>query len=77
MIELGTEIVGVFGALHYEWNGKVVGIYHHDRGPSDPEVKVEWDNGSDTTMLMSEIRFDYFDGGTESKIGYHAILETE
>ncbi len=77
MVALGTEIVGVFGALHFEWNGKVVGIYHHDRGPSDPEVKVEWDNGSETPMLMSEIRFDYFDGGTESKIGYHAILETE
>ena len=55
MIELGTKIIGNYGAMIPLSFGEGVTISTYDTGPSTPEVKVEWENGSHTWMLMSEI----------------------
>ena len=54
-MELGTKIVGDFGGYTELWNGEVVTISTYDTGPSTPEVKVRWDNGSTTWMCASVI----------------------
>ena len=55
VIELGTKIIGDFGGYTELYNGEVVTISTYDTGPSNPEVKVNWDNGSHTWILLSEI----------------------
>ena len=55
VMELGTKIIGDFGGYTELWNGEVITISTYDTGPTTPEVKVKWDNGSHTWMLMSEI----------------------
>jgi len=55
VIELGTKIIGDFGGYTELYNGEVVTISTYDTGPSTPEVKVNWDNGSHTWILLSEI----------------------
>ena len=56
MVTLGTKIIGNYCAMIPLWEGEVVTIEtHHNIGPSDPEVKVRWDNGSTTWMVASEI----------------------
>ena len=67
MLELGTKIIGDFGGYTELYNGEVVTIQSFDVGPSVEEVKVNWDNGSHTWVLMSEI--DAW--GKKSKIGYY------
>ena len=64
VMELGTKIVGDFGGYTELWNGEVVTISTYDTGPTTPEVKVKWDNGSTTWLCESDI-----DNG--SKIGYY------
>ena len=54
-ITLGTKIIGNYGAMIPMWEGEVVAVETCDVGPSDPEVKVRWDNGSTTWMVASEI----------------------
>jgi hypothetical protein len=63
-VTLGTKIIGNFGGYTELWNGEVVTISTYDTGPSTPEVKVKWDNGSTTWLCESDI-----DNG--SKIGYY------
>jgi len=60
MVKLGDKIIGVFGAMHAEWSGEVINIKTYDTGPSTPEVKVKWENGSYSNMGADEIRNDYF-----------------
>ena len=56
MVELGTKIIGNYGAMIPLWYGEVVVVEtHHNIGPSDPEVKVRWDNGSTTWLVTDEI----------------------
>ena len=63
MVALGTKIIGNYGAMIPLWEGEVVAVETFDVGiiervdisPSDPEVKVRWDNGSTTWMVASEI----------------------
>ena len=54
-VTLGTKIIGSFGGYTELWNGEVITISTYDTGPTTPEVKVKWDNGSTTWMLTSEI----------------------
>ena len=54
-ITLGTKIIGDFGGYTELWNGEVVSVETFNVGPSIPEVKVRWDNGSTTWMVASEI----------------------
>jgi len=68
MVELGTKIIGDFGGYTELYNGEVVTISTYDTGPTTPEVKVNWDNGSHTWMLMSEINAAV---GKLSPIGYY------
>ena len=68
MVELGTKIIGDFGGYTELYNGEVVTISTYDTGPTTPEVKVNWDNGSHTWMLMSEIDAAI---GKLSPIGYY------
>ena len=68
MVELGTKIIGDFGGYTELYNGEVVTISTYDTGPSTPEVKVKWDNGSHTWMLLSEIDAAI---GKLSPIGYY------
>jgi hypothetical protein len=66
-VTLGTKIIGDFGGYEPLWEGEVVTISTYNIGPTTPEVKVNWDNGSHTWVLMSEI--DAW--GKKSKIGYY------
>ena len=64
-VTLGTKIIGDFGGYTELWNGEVITISTYDTGPTTPEVKVKWDNGSTTWMLASEI------DAKKGKIGYY------
>ena len=70
MVELGTKIIGDFGGYTELYNGEVVTISTYDTGPSTPEVKVKWDNGSHTWMLLSEI-----DAGDTNRAGIGYFTE--
>ena len=61
---LGTKIIGDFGGYEPLWEGKVVAVECFNVGPAEKEVKVEWDNGSTTWMVESEI------DAKKGKIGY-------
>ena len=63
-VTLGTKIIGDFGGYTELWNGEVITISTYDTGPTTPEVKVKWDNGSTTWMVESEI------DAKKGKIGY-------
>ena len=55
LMNIGTKIIGNYGAMIPLWYGEVVAVETFDVGPSDPEVKVRWDNGSHTWIRASEI----------------------
>ena len=58
-LELGTEIREVLGLMENERVGKI-DVIDYINTP-DLECKVNWDDGSHTWMLLSEIREDYLD----------------
>ena len=68
MIKIGTKIIGDFGAYSELYNGEIVTIQPlcAERGK---QVKVNWDNGSNTWMLLSEI--DSAPSVNGSPIGYY------
>ena len=68
MVELGTKIIGNFGAMIPLSFGEVVTIESFEVGPREKEVKVVWDNGSHTWMMESEINAAV---GKLSGIGYY------
>ena len=69
MIELGTKIIGNFGAMIPLSFGEVVTVETFDTGPKDhADVKVKWDNGSHTWMALGEINDAV---GKLSGIGYY------
>ena len=70
MLELGTKIIGNFGAMIPLAFGEVVTIETFDVGPRDNDVKVVWDNGSHTWMMMSEI-----DAGDTNRAGIGYFTE--
>ena len=55
MVTLGTKIIGDFGGYTELWNGEVVSVETFNVGPSIPEVKDRWDNGSTTWLVTDEI----------------------
>ena len=68
MVELGTKIIGNFGAMIPLSFGEVVTIETFDVGPRENEVIVKWDNGPTTRMMESEINAAV---GKLSPIGYY------
>ena len=62
---IGTKIIGDFGAMIPLWEGKVVEAYSR----CSPEVKIEWDNGSYSWMMISNINSAPSVNG--SSIGYY------
>ena len=54
-VTLGTKIIGDFGGYTELWNGEVVSVETFNVGPSIPEVKGRWDNGSTTWLVTDEI----------------------
>ena len=68
MVELGTKIIGNFGAMIPLSFGEVVTIETFDVGPRENEVMVRWDNGSHTWMMEKEINDAV---GKLSPIGYY------
>jgi len=68
MVDVGTKIIGNFGAMHSLWFGEIVTVETFDVGPTASEVKVVWDNGSHTWMVESEINSAI---GKLSPIGYY------
>jgi len=68
MVELGTKIIGNYGAMIPLAEGEIVTIETFDVGPREKEVKVKWDNGSHTWMMASEINAAI---GKLSPIGYY------
>ena len=68
MVELGTKIIGNFGAMIPLSFGEVVTIESFDVGPREREVIVKWDNGPPTRMMESEINAAV---GKLSPIGYY------
>ena len=71
-IELGTEITGCFGAMLPEEIGEIVTISTYNTSPTEPEVKIKWDDGSNTWIPMKNIRDDYFVPKLPA-IGYFAV----
>ena len=76
-ITLGTKIIGNYGAMIPLWEGEVVAVETCNVGPSDPEVKVRWDNGSTTWMVASEIIERLPDGSTNAAVGSPIGIYTE
>ena len=68
MVEVGTKIIGNFGAMIPLSFGEVVTIETFDVGPRENEVMVRWDNGSHTWMMENEINSAV---GKLSPIGYY------
>ena len=68
LVELGTKIIGNFGAMIPLSFGEVVTIETFDVGPRENEVMVRWDNGSHTWMALGEINAAV---GKLSPIGYY------
>jgi len=68
MVELGTKIIGNFGAMIPLSFGEVVTIESFEVGPREREVIVKWDNGPTTRMMESEINAAV---GKLSPIGYY------
>ena len=68
MVELGTKIIGNFGAMIPLSFGEVVTIDPDDTGLSTLDVKVKWANGSITWIMESEINAAV---GKLSPIGYY------
>ena len=66
MVELGTKIIGNFGAMIPLSFGEVVTIETFDVGPREAEVKVKWDNGTHTWVVKGEINTNKYAG-----IGYY------
>ena len=54
-IELGTKIVGNYGAMIPLRFGEVISTQTYETGPSTAEFKVKWENGSYTWVLATEI----------------------
>ena len=54
-IELGTKIIGNYGAMIPLSFGEVTSTQTYETGPSTAEVKVKWENGSHTWVLATEI----------------------
>ena len=68
MIEVGTKIIGNFGAMIPLSFGEVVAIETFDVDPRENEVKVVWDEGDYTWLMESEINAAV---GKLSPIGYY------
>ena len=68
MVELGTKIIGNFGAMIPLSFGEVVTIESFEVGPREREVIVKWDNGSITWVMGSEINAAV---GKLSGVGYY------
>ena len=58
MVEVGTKIIGNFGAMIPLSFGEVVTIESFEVGPRERAVIVKWDNGPTTRMMESEINAD-------------------
>ena len=54
-VTLGTKIIGDFGGYEPLWEGEVITISTYDTGPTTPEVKVKWDDGSYSWCELSFI----------------------
>ena len=55
MVEVGTKIIGNFGAMIPLSFGEVGTIESFEVGPREREGIVKWDNGPTTRMMESEI----------------------
>ena len=76
-MNIGTKIIGNYGAMIPLWYGEVVAVETFDVGPSDPEVKVRWDNGSTTWVVAREIIERLPDGSTNAAVGSPIGIYTE
>ena len=68
MVELGTKIIGNFGAMIPLSFGEVVTIESFEVGSREREVKVVWAEGDYTWLMESEINAAV---GKLSPIGYY------
>ena len=76
-MNIGTKIIGNYGAMIPLWYGEVVAVETFDVGPSDPEVKGRWDNGSTTWVVAREIIERLPDGSTNAAVGSPIGIYTE
>ena len=68
MVEVGTKIIGNFGALIPLAYGKVATIESLESDCETLDVKVKWNDGSVTWMMKSEINAAV---GKLSPVGYY------
>ena len=68
MVDLGTKIIGNFGAMIPLSFGEVVTIESRESDFETLDVKVKWDNGSITWVAGSEINSAV---GKLSPVGYY------
>ena len=57
-LECGTQVIGVWGALHAQSHGYVCSMEETNQGT---EVDIMWDNGSVHHAMLSDIRDDYLE----------------
>jgi hypothetical protein len=54
MVERGTQVIGVWGAMHSESHGFVASVeWNCDTGN---EVRIQWNDGGNHHTLMNEIQ---------------------
>ena len=58
MLERGTQVIGVWGALHAQSHGYVCSMEDTNQGT---EVDIMWDNGSVHHAMLNDIRDDYLE----------------
>jgi|TARA_R110002050_G_scaffold128848_1_gene250258 hypothetical protein len=71
MLERGTQVIGVWGAMVSESHGYVCSMENTNQGT---EVDIMWDNGSVHHTMLSDIRDDYI---KNNQIGLYVNPFTE
>jgi len=62
MVERGTQVIGVWGAMHSESHGFVASVeWNCDTGN---EVRIQWNDGSNHHTLMDEIQENYLESNS-------------
>ena len=54
-MELGTKIIGNFGAMHSLWFGEIVKVDKKTKLMGAYGIDVKWESGSITKMMTSEV----------------------
>ena len=71
MIQLGTQVIGVWGAMVPESHGYVSSMEDTNQGT---EVDIMWDNGCVYHVMLNQIQNDYLEN---NQVGFYVNPFTE